>query len=362
RGQADHPRGLESDRPGGDESFVLYHSSDSIIENSIAEFETRGFEIHGGTTFDGQPGGYRNQVLGSIHFTGHSADHFGAGADTRMGEGTGFVVRPAYDNLFRDLLIIDPSSTGAILRSAVGVKLENVTIYNGASAAIRAMERSRRFLARRGQRPVCGESIDDPFFEGMDKSIFPGAAFDCSLRLRNSLIWSNRGAALQADDSWLWSIEHSNLFGNVGGNFPVRESISDGEGRIRFSRSVEPTGMGPKGNGTLVYVPDGSNMRHAGAEGADVGATILCRYEEGRLTAEPLWDPETGAFPCGAEVPGINDAPRSCSSVHQRLAVNQTTLGNALDRCAPEAAQVPFAGLRRPSRARSGRPIDSHWR
>jgi hypothetical protein len=333
RGQADHPDGYESDRPGGDESFVLYHSSDSIIENSIAEFETRGFEIHGGATFDAGPGGYRNQILGSIHFTGHSADHFGAGVDTRMGEGTDFVVRPAYDNLFRDFLIIDPSSTGIILRSAVGVKMENVTIYNSAGTGIRAMERSRRFSVARRQRPVCGASIRDPFFDGMDRSIFPGAIFECGFRLTNSLIWSSRGPALQVDDSWQWRIEGSNLFGNRGGDYPLAESIADGEGRIRFSTSREPTGMGPVGNGTLVYVPDGSNMRHAGVDGADVGANILCRYEDGKLTQQPLWDPETGAFPCGAQLAGVNDAPRSCSSVHLRLNVNKTTLGRALKRC-----------------------------
>jgi hypothetical protein len=340
RGQLDHPRGYESDRPGGDESFVLYHSSDSIIENSIAEFETRGFEIHGGVTFDGRPGGYRNQVLGSIHFTGHSADHFGAGVDTRMGDGTDFIVRPAYDNLFRDFLVIDPSGAGAILRSAVGVRMENVTVYNGAGVGIRAMERSRRWFASRGKRRVCGEAIDDPFFHAMDKSIFPKGVFECSFALKNSLLWANRGAALKVGDGWQWTIESSNLFGNRGGDFPHRERLADGEGHVHFSTSIEPTAMGPGGNGTLVYVPDGSNMRRAGAEGADVGANILCRIEEGELTHQPLWDPETGAFPCGAQLTGINDLPRSCSSVHQRLNVNKASLGNALARCAPGAPRA----------------------
>jgi hypothetical protein len=338
RGQLDHPRGYESDRPGGDESFVLYHSSDSIIENSIAEFETRGFEIHGGETFDGLPGGYRNQVLGSIHFTGHSADHFGAGVDTRMGEGTDFIVRPAYDNLFKDFLIIDSSGAGAILRSAVGVRMENLTIYRGAGAGIRAMERSRRLFASRGKRKVCGQSIDDPFFDGMDASIFQKGVFECSFALKNSLVWANRGAALQLGDGWQWAVESSNLSGNHGGDFPSGERIADGQGRIRFSTSIEPTAMGPGGNGTLVYVPDESNMRRAGADGADVGANILCRLEDGKLTQQPLWDPETGAFPCGAQLTGINDLPRSCSSVHERLHVDKASLGDALARCAPGTA------------------------
>lgn len=333
RGQPDHPEGYASDRPGGDESYVLYHTSDSIIENSIAEFETRGFEVHGGETFDGRPGGYRNRVLGSIHFTGRSGEHFGAGVDTRMGEGTDFVVRPAYDNLFKDFLILDASSNGVVLRSAVGVRLENVTIYNAAGSAIRAKERSRRFFASRGQRPLCGKPLQGSFFEGLDRSIFPGGVFVCSLELRNALVWSNEGAALRADDGWHWRIDHSNLVGNQGGNRPAWERIGDATGRVRHSLSVEPTGFGPEGARTLVYVPDGSNMRGAGASGADVGANILCRYQDGKLTDRPLWDPATGAFPCGAQLTGTNDAGRTCNTVHRRLHLNPATLGAALERC-----------------------------
>ena len=59
----------------------------------------------------------------------------------------------------------------------------------------------------------------------------------------------------------------------------------------------------------------------AGAEG-DVGANVVLRYVDGVLTGEPLWDPGSGAFPCGAVVPGINDDPsQSCSGVHERFRV-----------------------------------------
>ena len=33
-------------------------------------------------------------------------------------------------------------------------------------------------------------------------------------------------------------------------------------------------------------------------------------------------NPTTGAFPCGAVVPGINDGPRACRNLHERLNVN----------------------------------------
>jgi hypothetical protein len=63
-------------------------------------------------------------------------------------------------------------------------------------------------------------------------------------------------------------------------------------------------------------------MKGAGESGADIGANIVYRYEDGVLTRSPLWDPATGAFPCGAIVPGINDGPRACRNLHERLNVN----------------------------------------
>jgi hypothetical protein len=68
-------------------------------------------------------------------------------------------------------------------------------------------------------------------------------------------------------------------------------------------------------------------MKGAGMNGADIGATILYRYEDGTLTQNPLWNPETGAFPCGAILSGINDVDgASCFDVHTQLNVNPQTL------------------------------------
>jgi hypothetical protein len=54
----------------------------------------------------------------------------------------------------------------------------------------------------------------------------------------------------------------------------------------------------------------------------DVGANVMYRYQDGTLSREPLWDPKTGEFPCGAVVPGINDDPaQSCIGVHKRFQV-----------------------------------------
>jgi hypothetical protein len=64
-------------------------------------------------------------------------------------------------------------------------------------------------------------------------------------------------------------------------------------------------------------------MKTAGRNGADIGATILYRYQNGSLTSQPLWDTLTGAFPSGVLVTGVNDvAAQSAFDVHRRLNVN----------------------------------------
>ena len=72
-----------------------------------------------------------------------------------------------------------------------------------------------------------------------------------------------------------------------------------------------------------MFIPASSSLKAKGKNGADIGANVLYRYKDGVLTNEPLWDPKTGAFPCGAKVPGVNDKPgQSCFDVHLRLNVN----------------------------------------
>jgi hypothetical protein len=74
----------------------------------------------------------------------------------------------------------------------------------------------------------------------------------------------------------------------------------------------------------LVYVPPGGPLATAGVGGVPIGARIIDRLENGQPTGTKLWDPVTGAFPCGATVNGLNDASRgdvSCIGVHARLNV-----------------------------------------
>ena len=84
--------------------------------------------------------------------------------------------------------------------------------------------------------------------------------------------------------------------------------------------SMAPTMFGGAAQ-CMVYVPAGSNLKGAAADGGDIGANIVYRYQNGALTSQKLWSPD-GRFPCGALVPGINDVSgKSCIDVNVRLNV-----------------------------------------
>jgi hypothetical protein len=110
-----------------------------------------------------------------------------------------------------------------------------------------------------------------------------------------------------------WSIDYSSSQGTFPG----------------FETSGETSGLGPNNLdvdamlGSCVHrIPPTSPLSGAGSGGSDIGATIIKRYVDGNLTNEALWDPTTGAFPCGAIVAGINDSGEVCSSVHTRLGIS----------------------------------------
>jgi hypothetical protein len=106
-----------------------------------------------------------------------------------------------------------------------------------------------------------------------------------------------------------------------GSSFGNEDDFPDGMG---FVDGVHGT-SDPMLGGCTAYVPAASPMKGAGLDG-DIGANIVLRTVDGRQTSEPLWDPATGAFPCGAVIPGgINDEAvhpdATCASVHARLGV-----------------------------------------
>jgi hypothetical protein len=109
-----------------------------------------------------------------------------------------------------------------------------------------------------------------------------------------------------------WGIDVVNAYGN-GVNFNPPADMP----QVMNERTIDP-----RLGSCLVFIPDDSPMKRAGKGGADIGANVLYRYHNGMLTPEPLWNPATGQFPCGALVDGVNNLPgESCFDVHVRLHV-----------------------------------------
>jgi hypothetical protein len=279
---------------GGSTGVILYGSSDSIVENVIGE-GVYGLNIAGGTVYDGTPGGYRNKLLGVVTL---DAKH---GSTIRARKFSGPVL-PLGDNLVKDSVFIRAQNVGVFARGANDTVVENVSVFDTHADA--------------------GIAADEDLSEGAPCSANPKG---CSITTRSVLSVGNAGKGMTVKTSVMkfWALQDSNLYDNAGGNFPTSETPGDESGSIRRSRSVAPSGMGTGTGKCMLWVPDASNMKGAGAGGSDIGATVLRRYRNGVLTSERLWDPTTGAFPCGPTVAGVNDnAARTCIGVHRRLNVN----------------------------------------
>ena len=128
---------------------------------------------------------------------------------------------------------------------------------------------------------------------------------------------------MHVDGAAGWLIESSNAAGNAHQLRPVRDPRRRrSEPSARRSRTA-PTAIG-LGSGQCLAL-DAAALEHGHRrrkDGRDIGANILYRYQGGQPTTQPLWDPATGKFPCGAVVPGINDGAKRCTNIHERLNVN----------------------------------------
>ena len=302
-------------RAYGDEAFSLYGTSDSIIENSISENEANGFQIHGiASPIDPSgSGGRNNRILGSVSL----GDSVPLLVSSRMVGGT---YHNAEGTVIRDFIAANMSGAGIYVRGAAGTLVEHATLY--------------------GSRGAGGLVADggDPGLGGSCASSNPAG---CSLIARTVLSLGHRhghGFLVSGHENWL--IEWSNASRNrVDYGWP--EPSEDDAGHIRHSRTVDAPEMGLGSGQCLIRIPEGSALKRAADGARDIGATIVHRYRDGNLTGQSLWDPATGAFPCGAVVAGINDGPTRCTNVHTRL--NVTAHGCRPHASAPREA-LPEAG------------------
>jgi hypothetical protein len=283
-------------RAYGDDAFSLYGTSDSIVENSISENQANGFQIHGiGNDLDPSGnGGRNNRILGSLSF----GDSLPLLIGSRAGGGE---YHNAKGNQIRDFVVANTSGSCIYVRGAAGTLVENATLYHSSN--------SGGLFADSGD-PELGGSCGSTNPEG------------CSLTARNVLSLGHSkgyGFMLSGFDNWL--VEWSNATRNLV-DYGSSEPPDDAAGHIQHSTRVAAPEIGLDSGQCLLWIPEGSALKTAGKDGHDIGATIVNRYNDGVLTDRPLWDPVTGAFPCGAVVAGINDGPIRCTNIHTRLNVN----------------------------------------
>ncbi len=197
--------------------------------------------------------------------------------------------------VLRDVVVVNSSNSGIDLRSTVQASVDGATVIGA--------EHNGVFMAQ-------------------DSAFACDVELGCGATIRNVLSLRNKLYGIRGTSPIDWSVAASNAYGNTP-NYPIIDDpIEDDAGRIQRSLSEPADGFGLELGKCVVFVPEDSPMHARGDDGADIGANILYRTVDGELTDVPLWHPETGAFPCGAIVRGINDLPgRSCIDVHELLNV-----------------------------------------
>jgi hypothetical protein len=263
----DVPQGRRSGTPDrGDTALTLYPGSAHLLENNLSEGNAAAWDIPAIT-----PAG-RNRVLGQISLK----DNHGGILHAR---GTGASMMP-YDNLVQDFVVITPTFTGLYARGAKNTRCVNCSVFNAQSGLVADIQANQ-----------------------------PGDGAP-SFYAENVLVVQSRRVGIRVTKQADWGVDYPNVYGSSPAFMPE-------DGHVTHAKTIEP------GLGTCkLWIPENSPMKRAGKGGADIGANVYFRYEHGVLTKQPLWDPRTGAFPCGALVAGGNDVPgASCRDVHQRLGV-----------------------------------------
>lgn len=265
----------------GDEGFVFYYSKRSIVENCIDE----GNEMICSY-------GVGNRILGNVtlnNMWGICLQHHCC--NSKYDE---------KDDLVINNVAINSIHNGFMTQSAINATIENCTaVRNGRGQGYHGLHANNKWDSRNNNG---GRSI----------RVTP------SLTVRNSLFLNNYGQGVHmshVSDFAFRVLDYLCSFGHKKNYGPGTETRKN---------SLE---IDPKLGSCVLFIPEGSPMKGAGKNGADIGANVLYRYENGVLTDKPLWDPKSGSFPHGAVIVGINGkAGSSCFDVHKRLNVSAGTL------------------------------------
>lgn len=199
-------------------------------------------------------------------------------------------------------------STGGTIQDVFGLRLENRSVYL----------RSVQDVAVRNATAIeSGGVLRSDQFSSAE---CPGG---CATFGANLLAVQSTSDGVAMLDGNVGAVRFSNAIGSASADYrPLDEPVDDDEGLFQRSLSIAVPRIGSGDDQCLVYIPSDSAMAAAGEDGADIGANIVFRTVDRVLSDEVLWDAETGAFPCGTVVEGINDDPESsCIGIHERLHV-----------------------------------------
>jgi hypothetical protein len=268
----------------GEVAIQIEESQSALVENNVAEVVGTGFSVVGravGSSYT-DPAPY--PVSGARLYGNLARDALREGfrVETRCDAAAPCDLP---ERVVSDTLIVNgvalQAGTGFSVDAAPGTRVDNVTavnVQNGLQLKREAANAGLEFSASAARALVRGYS---------------GVAF---------------GAAEVRE----WSFEH------CAAQTPGAEAVdfSPNDDNVRLPVTV------PADDACVAYLAPNSQLRGAAGVEGDVGANVVYRYVDGVLTGEPLWHQETGAFACGAVVPGINDDPsQSCIGVHERLRI-----------------------------------------
>ncbi|MBI4137354.1 hypothetical protein HY469_04795 [Candidatus Roizmanbacteria bacterium] len=270
---------------------ISFYDSANRMENVISEETLHGIDVLESAD--------NSKVFGSIAmYTGYG---------TNIGTARGLIVQSRNTTgefmsnpFFKDVVIFSSEQIGAEVTSVENARLENITVINSGNVGI---------------------------YTGLGSYPIPTTDPRPSTFATNILSVFNRleGIKVGPDGIPNWSFDYVNAYGN-GDNFDPDDFSCPN--CFSNATQIDPKMYNPAtGQGCIVYVPQGSPMKGAGKNGADIGANVLYAYENGTLNAsKKLWNTsvDNGRFiGCGAIIPGVNDiAGKSCFDVHKRLNVN----------------------------------------
>lgn len=291
---------------GGGSCIALYPNYNAIVENVICDGTPDSTGSFGALIeMNSQCGTgqandstcvYNNKVLGSI---GYSLVGSGVIFTARLVSG---VVNEPTNNTLENVAIVNyrggtAGGFGTSNKSTNGTVIRNMTVHGAASQTT---------------------STNVGLFAGAD-SIGDG---NYSTFFTNDLAVNMLGGGFQVSGVNTWTATHVNAYATSGTNYFPSSSAN-------YSPLTTPTSTNPALGTCMIWIPDGSPMKGAGAGGADIGANVLYEYSNGVLTSTPLWDTAAGAtngkwLKRRTIVAGINDvAGSSLFDVNERLNVNR---------------------------------------